>query len=156
MLRFILNCYTSTPTRMVSFSWFFLLIQRCLRAWLPRGSHGYAVFVQDLLLSFWWFVSISRSLCRSLLRMYQWASTMFLRTLFWNLWMMLMLLALAQSQSWPPYVQTGLSICWYEFLPIIQYSFVYLMPNPCLLFLTWTFQRSLASKVMPKYFADVA
>ena len=43
-----------------------------------------------------------------------------------------------------------------EFIPSIQYGFLYLMPSSSLVLLTWTFQRCLASKVMPKHFADVA
>ena len=100
--------------------------------------------------------------------MYQGALTMCLSTLFWNrcTCVMSILLCLLQLQSWIPYVQTGFRICLYkkrllwrdseEFLPISQYTFLYLRSSSSRFFLIWAFHRSLASKVMPRYLAVLA
>jgi hypothetical protein len=54
--------------------------------------------------------STSSSMWRSLFLMYQGALTMFLNTLFWNRYIMSILLCLVQPKSLITYVQTGFNI----------------------------------------------
>jgi len=85
--------------------------------------------------------SISRSLWRSLFLMYQSAVTV-----FWNRYIMSILLCLVQPQSWISYVQTGFNICLYrrsllwrdsEESLLISNTFFYLRPSSSRFFLTW-------------------
>ena len=141
------NCMAST------FSWWWILPSCfCANLWISLDT-----------------TSTCRSLWRSLFLMYQVALTMCLSTLFWNrcTCVMSILLCLLQLQSWIPYVQTGFRIClsmmsllWRDsekFLPVSQYIFfLYLRSSSFRFFSTWAFQRSLASKFMPRYLAVLA
>jgi len=108
-------------------------------------------------------ISFLRSLWRSAFRMYQGALTMFLKTLFWNLCIMAILLGFMHPHSCKPQAHTGFNICLYstslfcvdraDLLPMSQYMCFYVRPTSSRFFWTCTFQHSLASSVMPRYFA---
>lgn len=81
---------------------------------------------------------------------------------FWIHWMMSIEIFLAQSHSWmPSYVHTGISLYKCIFLKAVRvrslpnnyWIFLYGMLSCSVFFLTWGFQRSLASEVTLKYFA---
>jgi len=70
----------------------------------------FSCFLANLSISFV-TISIGRSLWRSAFLIYQGASTMFLSTLFWNHWMMSVLLCFVYVHSRMPSVHTGYNIC---------------------------------------------
>lgn len=84
------------------------------------------------------------------------ASTLFLSTLFWNLWITLILLSMNHPQSYELYVNFSLNICLWKnklltmdsskFHPGIQYIFINFILISSLFCLMWTFQYNLLSK----------
>jgi len=129
-------------------------------------------------------ISIWRSLWRSAFLIYEGAWTIFLSTLFWNRWIMSLLLCFVHPHSWMPQVHAGFNISLYSVTllcidradQLIVYRqgrsgncvstgpifFPWAITFCCILvqavrvfFLTCAFQRNLSSSVMPRLFLFV-
>ena len=154
----------TTPAQKIFFkpSHWFTVVQQRIASKLTWWRSLSLFFLANFSVTFV-TISIWRSLWRSASLIYQSASTMFLSALFWNLWMLSVLLCFLHPHSCMPKVHTGFNICLYsisllcidraDLLPMSQHIFFYFSPSSSRFFLTCAFQRSLASSVMPRYFA---